>query len=104
MTNDFKKLSKKLNKIQRNAKELNGSKSIPLEELLTDTFMRSNTKFSTLDEMLDTSPYEINDNDDFAAIPDVEWDDYVRANSKFFNWKEMLEQATKEYVVRNLGF
>ncbi|MED4848295.1 hypothetical protein [Bacillus atrophaeus] len=103
MSNSFKDFSKKLDKIQRNAKELNGTKSVPLVELLTTDFVRKNTKFMNLDEMIETSPFEINNDEDFAAIPDQEWDDYIRANSKFFNWQEMLEQATEDYVVRKLG-
>lgn len=94
MSNGFKEFDRKLKKMQQKASELEKGQELQLNELFTDSFMKKNTKFSSLDEMLDKSPFTIETQQDFESIPDDLWDDFVRENSKFFNWEEM-QQADK---------
>lgn len=90
--------------MQQKASELEKGQELQLNELFTDSFMKKNTKFSSLDEMLDKSPFTIETQQDFESIPDDLWDDFVRENSKFFNWEEMQQEATNIYVAKQLGF
>nr|MDH3154348.1 hypothetical protein [Bacillus licheniformis] len=95
MSNGFKEFDRKLKKMQQKASELEKGQELQLNELFTDSFMKKNTKFSSLDEMLDKSPFTIETQQDFESIPDDLWDDFVRENSKFFNWEEMQQEANK---------
>ncbi|MFC8150415.1 hypothetical protein ACFUP3_11980 [Bacillus paralicheniformis] len=104
MSNGFKEFDRKLKKMQQQASELEKGQELQLNELFTDSFMKKNTKFSSLDEMLDKSPFTIETQQDFESIPDDLWDDFVRENSKFFNWEEMQQEAANIYVAKQLGF
>ncbi|AYC51936.1 hypothetical protein EI976_05390 [Bacillus licheniformis] len=104
MSNGFKEFDRKLKKMQQKASELEKGQELQLNELFTDSFMKKNTKFSSLDEMLDKSPFTIETQQDFESIPDDLWDDFVRENSKFFNWEEMQQEAANKYVAKQLGF
>ncbi|PAC96371.1 MULTISPECIES: hypothetical protein [Bacillus subtilis group] len=104
MSNGFKEFDRKLKKMQQKASELEKRQELQLNELFTDSFMKKNTKFSSLDEMLDKSPFIIETQQDFESIPDDLWDDFVRENSKFFNWEEMQQEAANIYVAKQLGF
>ncbi|AMR10698.1 MULTISPECIES: hypothetical protein [Bacillus] len=104
MSNGFKEFDRKLKKMQQKASELEKGQELQLNELFTDSFMKKNTKFSSLDEMLDKSPFTIETQQDFESIPDDLWDDFVRENSKFFNWEEMQQEAANIYVAKQLGF
>ncbi|MDQ9095522.1 hypothetical protein [Bacillus licheniformis] len=104
MSNGFKEFDRKHKKMQQKASELEKGQELQLNELFTDSFMKKNTKFSSLDEMLDKSPFTIETQQDFESIPDDLWDDFVRENSKFFNWEEMQQEAANIYVAKQLGF
>ncbi|TWK86587.1 hypothetical protein CHCC20333_3446 [Bacillus paralicheniformis] len=104
MSNGLKEFDRKLKKMQQKASELEKGQELQLNELFTDSFMKKNTKFSSLDEMLDKSPFTIETQQDFESIPDDLWDDFVRENSKFFNWEEMQQEAANIYVAKQLGF
>ncbi|MCY9225966.1 hypothetical protein MOF11_13120 [Bacillus haynesii] len=104
MSNGFKEFDRKLKKMQQKASELEKGQELQLNELFTDSFMKKNTKFSSLDEMLDKSPFTIETQQDFESIPDDLWDNFVRENSKFFNWEEMQQEAANIYVAKQLGF
>ena len=96
-------LEKNLNKVQKNAKELKGSKEIRLNELFTDDFMRKYTNFNSLNEFFDKSPFGIRNEEDFINLEQKEFDEWVRTNARFNNWDEMQEKAVQEYTIKKLG-
>jgi hypothetical protein len=96
--------SKKLDDLARKADELDGEHNIPLNELLTPTFLSGHTRFSSVDEMIEASGFKVDSQEDFAAIPDAEWDEFIRSVSSFSNWQEMLSAATQEWAAKKLGF
>ncbi|MCP1147357.1 hypothetical protein [Bacillus sp. 1735sda2] len=98
----FKEFEKQLEKMSKAADDLQGSNDVPLEELLTDTFLRKNTNFSSYNEFESGEIFSKHENLD--QIPENELDDYVLNNTKFSSWREMLETASTEYVARKLGF
>ncbi|PAE70599.1 hypothetical protein [Bacillus licheniformis] len=97
----FKNIEKKLEKMSKAAKDLQGTNEVPLNELLTEAFLRKHTGFSSLEEF--ESHEMFSKYPTFQEIPDHELDNYVSSYSKFANWREMLDTAGKEYVVRKLG-
>lgn len=71
----FKKFEKKLEKMSKAAKDLQGTNEVPLNELLTEAFLRKHTGFSSLEEF--ESHEMFSKYPTFQEIPDHELDTYV---------------------------
>lgn len=96
-------LQKKLEDLAKNAEALDGRHNVPVSELLTDGFVSQYTSFSSVDEMFTASGFKIETQEDFAAVPDTEWDNYIRSISRFDGWQSMLGAAGQEWAKRKLG-
>jgi len=96
-------LQKKLKDLSRRAEGLSGQQKVPIPELLTGEFLRQCSRFHSADEMFSASGFKIDSADDFAAIPDTEWDQFIRTNTSFESWEAMLSQAGGEWAARRLG-
>lgn len=96
-------LQKKLNDLEQGVKELDGERFVPMSELLTDAFLSKHTRFSCAKEMFDNSGFKVESQEDLAAIPDDDGDEYVRSVSDFRDWESMLSVATQEWVGKKLG-
>ena len=81
--NGFNDLSKQLNKMAKNAKNLEKKKQISFYELFTEKFMTKNTSFKSVDEFADASNFDWSTDISFEAIPENEMDKFVVSNSKF---------------------
>jgi hypothetical protein len=99
MLDDF---MRKIRQIQRRAEQLDGEHSIPFTELFNDEFMLRNTDFPSIDALFEASGFEISGAEDFAAIPDAEWDAFVVNTTRFTSWEEMKSAAAQEWVVRRM--
>lgn len=87
-----------LKRLQRNARAMHGSHQVKLVDLFDAAFMRSNTRFSSLQAMVDESGIE-----DFAVASDTDKDAMVRKLApRFSNWQEFLNTATVEYTKKQL--
>jgi len=98
----FDNFRRQLARLARNAERLHGKHAVPLSELFPDAFMRRHSRFETVQEMFDASPYKVESQSDLDAIPDDEWDRYIRANTAFQSWAEMIETGGAAYVKRQL--
>ncbi|OLO12775.1 hypothetical protein BTW10_04030 [Chromohalobacter japonicus] len=99
----FDELQKKLKGMADGAKVLEGEQQISIPDLLTKDFVSEHTKFRDAQQIFDESGFEINNAEDFKAIPDADWDKYIAQISDFESWSEMLKAATAEYVKRKMG-
>ncbi|HID30656.1 MAG TPA: hypothetical protein EYP19_11710 [Desulfobacterales bacterium] len=97
-------LNKKLEDLANKTEALDGKHNVPLNELLTPAFVSKHTRFENVNEMFNASGFKIETQEDFAAIPDDEWDQFIRSISPFPDWQAMLREAGKEWVVKKLGF
>lgn len=97
-------LQKNLSDLARRAEKLDGTHQVPLKDLLTNSFMRRHSRFSSFDRFLASSPFKVKTSDDFDAIPDSEMDAYVSSVTDFKSWEDMLGEATQEYISRKMGF
>jgi uncharacterized phage infection (PIP) family protein YhgE len=102
-TKGFDELQKKLKKMADGAKELEGQQEISIPDLLTEGFVSKHTKYRDAQQLFDESGFEINNAEDFKAIPDDDWDKYIADISDFESWGDMLKAATAEYVKRKMG-
>ncbi|MBQ8824168.1 MAG: hypothetical protein IJZ64_02945 [Ruminococcus sp.] len=96
------KIQKDLNNLQRNAERLSKKKSLSFNELFTSKFMRRNTKFSSIDALLNDCGYGQLSQEEFKSIPQKELDVKISERTKFNSWQEMLNAAGAEYVSSQL--
>lgn len=94
-------LEKQLKKIERSVKkEVDGE--VPASEIFSESFMRKHTKFESIEEFFDKSPFEINTSEDLEAVDDSEMDAYVREHSTFDSWDAFQTAAGEEYMGNKL--
>lgn len=95
-------VQRKLQDLRRRAENLSGN--VPMRELLTPDFLRSHSRFNSIEEMFEASGFKVETQDDFKNIPDEPWDEFIAKETTFPNWKEMLIAAGGEYAKRKFGF
>ena len=98
----FDELEKGLKKLEKEAKAMDGKK-VPFSELFNASFMRKHSSVSSFSELLKSGGYST-DADEFAKIPDDEFDTFIRDNTNFSSWEEMQKEAANAYVSAKLGF
>lgn len=98
------KLQKRLKHMEQAARELDGTHEIPLSELLTPSFMRKYTRFSTFDELMNAGGFKAETTEEFKSIPEGPFDAHIAATTKFRSWKDMIQTATNQYISKKLGF
>ena len=97
-------LTRRLESFSRKLESLDGQHSIPLTDLFHPQFMARHTSFQTIDEMLSASGFDVQSQEDFAAIPDGEWDGFVAERTEFKSWDEMKGAAAEEWASSKLQF
>ncbi|MCI7638242.1 MAG: hypothetical protein MSS60_00250 [Clostridiales bacterium] len=97
-------LKRELSRIQKNARELDGKREIPFDQLFSRAFMRKYTRFASIDELLEAGGFHAHTNDEFESIPENELDTHIAKCTKFKSWEAMLQEATEQYVLSKLGF
>ncbi|WP_405176338.1 hypothetical protein MHI27_11895 [Paenibacillus sp. FSL H8-0261] len=98
----LKNLQKRTTQMQKDIQKLEQQKTISFDELFVPHFMRKHTKFNTFDELLNAGGFEVNSQEDFAAIPDDAFDEHIANHTRFRKWQAMLDTATSELIVRTL--
>lgn len=96
-------LTNQLDQMARGVEELEGTHTVLMTELLSPEFVSSHTKFANAEEMFEASGFKIESQNDFAAIPDAEWDAFIRSISSFSDWQSMLGEAGSVWAAKKLG-
>lgn len=96
-------LSRKLKDLEARARALDGTHQVRAEEMFTHDFMRRHTPFRTFSEMVRASGFTVESAEDFAAIPDQDWDTFVRQATSFSSWEAMQAAAGREWVAAKMG-
>ena len=96
-------LERELKDLERNAEATGGTPDIPLTELFPVGFLTKYTDFSSLEEMVQTSGFEIASREDVQNIPEAEWNDFIARHTQFSNWEQMQQTAAVEWATRQLG-
>jgi hypothetical protein len=102
--NGFDEFGKQLKGIAKKAKDLEGQQNVSFDVLFNDSFMRKHTSSNSFEEFLTQGGFVVNSADDFKNIPDEDFDAHVQKLTRFENWQSMIEEATGEYVAKQLGF
>lgn len=98
----LKEAQEKLQKLSKDAEKLDGQ-SVSLTDVMTDSFISENSSFGSFNELLETSGFKVEPQEDFAAIPDAEWDAFIDEKTSFSNWEEMKNSAGAMYARKQLG-
>ncbi len=96
---DFKK---HIEKLQGNIEKLEGQHNIPFDELFSTSFMSRYTNFSSIDELLQKSNFDINSQEDFEKIPEDKMDSFIAMHTSFLTWNQMSTKASEEWLARQL--
>ena len=91
-----------LDRLIKNAKELDGKHQVKMIDVLNPEFVSAHSKFDDLESLFAASGFKIDGPDDFAAIPDDQWDAFITANTDFDNWAEMQKAGHLQYVSSRL--
>jgi hypothetical protein len=100
---DFRIDTSGLDELQRRMERMPKSESVSFGDLFNPAFMRRYTQFESIETMFNASGYTVESQEDFAAIPDDEWDAFIAANTQFPNWLGMQKTAASERMKRQLG-
>jgi hypothetical protein len=76
---------------------------VPMTEIFTPEFMMMYTEFDSFDEMLESSPWSVESQEDFEEIPEDDFDEYVDENTEFPSWEVMYQTGAERYFERKLG-
>ncbi|MFB6197931.1 MAG: hypothetical protein ABEI52_06640 [Halobacteriaceae archaeon] len=72
--------------------------TIHITTLLPETFVNEYTKFGTVEEFFEESPWDVQDSADLKAIPREELDGYVDEHSSFESWAELTTEAEARVI------
>ncbi|MGL6455025.1 hypothetical protein [Aeromonas caviae] len=94
-----------LRQLTKNLEEISDITKLTLVELMPPQFVSNCSSFPSIDELFDASGFKIDTPEDFAAIPDDEWDSFIIENTSYESWSEMQQAAADEYfkAVLNKG-
>jgi hypothetical protein len=82
---------------------MNEPNEIPFEQLFTSEFMQLYTEFESFEAMIEASQWDVEDQDDFEAIPEDEFDTFVNDHSDFPSWEVMYETAAQRFLERRFS-
>lgn len=99
----LKELQRKLGDLSRRAQSLEGPRNVPVTDLLTPAFLSRCSRFKSAAELFEASGFTVNSQEDFDAIPDVQWDAFIKQNTNYSTWEEMLKAAGAAWVKQELG-
>jgi hypothetical protein len=99
----IKEAQDKLNKIINGVEELEKENSVPLDNLMTDAFVKKHTGYDTFENfIIGSSLVKKSEEITEEIIYSDEFNVYVIKNTDFKSWEEMLQSAAVEYVQKQI--
>lgn len=86
-----------LKQLQKNLEKISETTQVTLVELMPSQFISNCSRFNSLEELFEASGFKIDSPEDFAAIPDDEWDIFIKENTTYEDWSEMQQAAAAVY-------
>jgi hypothetical protein len=97
----FDDFQKKIEELKEKAQEMGGT--CQLAELLSPEFMASCSAFSSMEELFDASGFKVKTQEDFAAIPESDWEWFIQQNTSYTSWAEMQQAAAAIWMKKKLN-
>ncbi len=104
---DFKDFSDFTKAFEKEVTDLYSRDQIPVDEILTKSFISQNTPYSNFDEFLEVGGFSVNTQEDFDSIEESKLNAFVAEKTRFSNFQEMIDTASQEFVegrFKKLGF
>ena len=92
---------RQIDAFQRKVEEIHGEHK--LSELLTPAFLRQYTQFTSIEDLIEKSGFNIESQADFDTISQTERDAFIASHTQFSSWDEMLHKALEEYLRQQIG-
>lgn len=93
----------KIEDLANRAEKLGGTRSVPLPDLLTPAFLRSCSRFTSVEEMFEAGGFKFDSVEEFEAIPEERMDAFIKSTTSYESWNKMLEGAAAEWTKNQLG-
>ncbi len=106
-TTGLDQLQKRLKDLESKARALDGKHQISMSNLFSSSFLRSHTRFSSLDDLEEKAcerGFSLRSHEDWDSLPADQWDAFIAEYTYFANWKDMLAKGAAEWTSRQLGF
>ncbi|WP_312216991.1 hypothetical protein [Pantoea vagans] len=97
-----KKFSDQIDQLKKNLEAVSGPQEIPFSELFNNQFLSECSSFTSLEDMFHKSGFSVETKEDFAAIPDQEWEDFITQNTSYSSWREMQVDAGRKHISKML--
>lgn len=99
----FEELADELDRLQERVETAEGETAVSFDELFPADFMATYTAFDSIQAFFEASPWTVESDADFGAIPEDEFDEYVDDHTEFDSWEGMLSSAAREWIGRKLA-
>lgn len=94
---------KGLKELSRKVQELDGENIISMDEIFSKEFLEKYSCFSSFDELVDSSGFVIESEEDFYKIlEDDDWEFFIIKNTSFSSFEEMESKAVSDYVCNSI--
>ena len=77
--------------------------TVPLQDLLTRSFISRHTRFTSVDELLHAGQLNAARVDGTDARIGGVWDLFIRSISEYHDWDAMVREAGAEWIMRRIG-
>lgn len=97
-------LSKRLDQISKNARELDGkSQNFKSDDLFNEAFMKKHSSFDSFEKFIDECPLEVVSQEQFDELQDSdEFNEYVAKETTFESWEDMVQNAGFEQISKQI--
>ena len=99
----FEDLADELDELQERVETIDGKNAVSIAELFPPDFMQTYSEFDSMQEFFEESPWTVESEADFGAIPEDPFDAHVDDHTGFDSWETMLSAAAREWVGRKLA-
>ena len=99
----LKELHKKLESLSKGAETIDGKQNIPFPELFSPEFLATCSQFASIEELFEASGFKVESMEDFAAIPDEEWESFISSKTNHESWFAMQQAALALWTKKKLG-
>ena len=103
MASDTGDIDDLLDDMRERAAAMEGQNDLPLDEVFPPSFMARHTLADSIGAFLDDCEWDAETREDFADVPQDEFDDYVAERTRFDDWDAMVGRAGEEWMARQMG-
>jgi hypothetical protein len=100
---EFGDVSAVVDELHERATALSEDGADALGVVFPPSFMERHTDAESFEAFVEESQWTVSSREEFAAIPQSEFDDYVADRTSFEDFEAMLGQAGEEWMARQLG-